>query len=377
MIYQILLIVFGMVLPWLLLGLGCWLAYQMVRQNGRIMVNLEIIMTKLGAHCGGQPQAPMPALPVGSAAPDFELPDLAGGRQTLAQFRGRRVLLIFFSPKCPHCIEMVPDIAALAADGRDGGPLPLVISTGDADENRRLIEPHGLQCPVLLQKQMEVATQYQISGTPMGYLLDEQGTIAGAPAVGLEALLTLALPGGATEAEQPGAAANGSPLKGRGKVNRGLETSHLNRSGLKAGTPAPGFCLPRLDSGELSLEEYHGRRLLLVFSDPECGPCDELAPQLERLHRKRPDLAFVMVSRRDAEANRRKVQEQGLTFPVVLQKHWEVSLRYGMFATPIGYLIDEQGIIVKDVAKGVEPILALASGTAVPDNGQIEVSRGA
>jgi hypothetical protein len=31
-----------------------------------------------------------------------------------------------------------------------------------------------------------------------------------------------------------------------------------------------------------------------------------------------------------------------------------------MFATPIGYLIDEQGAVVKDVAVGVEPILALA-----------------
>ena len=31
-----------------------------------------------------------------------------------------------------------------------------------------------------------------------------------------------------------------------------------------------------------------------------------------------------------------------------------------MFATPIGYLIDEQGIVVEGVAVGVEPILALA-----------------
>jgi methylamine dehydrogenase accessory protein MauD len=180
MIYQILLIVFGMVLPWLLVG-------------------LEILAHKLAQ--GGMPQAAPPALPVGSAAPDFELPNLAGRLQALAQFRGRRVLLIFFSPKCPHCIEMVPDIAALAADGKDGGPLPLVISTGDADENRRLIEPHGLQCPVLLQEQMEVATKYQILGTPMGYLLDEQGIIASAPAAGAEALLALTLPAGPTDAD--------------------------------------------------------------------------------------------------------------------------------------------------------------------------------
>ena len=29
----------------------------------------------------------------------------------------------------------------------------------------------------------------------------------------------------------------------------------------------------------------------------------------------------------------------------MLQKQWEVSLQYAMFATPIGYLIDEQGIL--------------------------------
>ena len=31
-----------------------------------------------------------------------------------------------------------------------------------------------------------------------------------------------------------------------------------------------------------------------------------------------------------------------------------------MFATPVGYLIDEQGILASDVAVGVAPILALA-----------------
>ena len=34
--------------------------------------------------------------------------------------------------------------------------------------------------------------------------------------------------------------------------------------------------------------------------------------------------------------------------------------------TPIGYLIDEQGVIAADVAGGAEPILALVSGGAAP-----------
>ena len=69
---------------------------------------------------------------------------------------------------------------------------------------------------------------------------------------------------------------------------------------------------------------------------------------------------YYGVSRRDVEANRAKATRLGLTFPIVLQKQWEVSLQYAMFATPVGYLIDEEGILASDVAVGVGPILALA-----------------
>ena len=35
-----------------------------------------------------------------------------------------------------------------------------------------------------------------------------------------------------------------------------------------------------------------------------------------------------------------------------MQKQWEISLKYGMFATPIGYLIDERGIVVQGRRRG-------------------------
>jgi peroxiredoxin len=104
--------------------------------------------------------------------------------------------------------------------------------------------------------------------------------------------------------------------------------------------------------------------VLLVFSDPDCGPCDELAPLLQELHVERPDLQVLVISRRDAEATAAKADALGLTFPIVMQRQWEVSKGYGMFATPIGYLIDERGIVAKDVAVGVAPILALADEPA-------------
>jgi peroxiredoxin len=134
----------------------------------------------------------------------------------------------------------------------------------------------------------------------------------------------------------------------------------MKRDGLPAGTWAPDFRLVRVDDGELALSDYRGLRVLLVFSDPHCGPCIALAPKLEAIHNENPDLRVLMVSRGDPEENRQKVTELGLTFPVVLQKQWEISRAYGMFATPIGYLIDERGVIARAVAVGEAAILAAA-----------------
>jgi peroxiredoxin len=350
-------LVFGTVLPWLLIVVGAWLGYQLVRQNGRVLLRLEAIEKRLSPRGAGKPKKDR-GLPVGMVAPDFELPDLAGGRHKLSEFRGKDVLLIFFNPKCGFCTKMADDLAALPADGENGRAVPVVVTTGDLEENRQLVERYHIRGVVLRQEEMEVASQFHAQGTPMGYRIDKTGRIASELTVGAEALLGLAdltvpLP------KAPGAAPNGSARSGA-KDYRSLNGSRLNRKGLKAGDAAPEFRLPRIDGGELSLADFRGRRVLLVFSDPHCGPCAQLAPRLQEVHLSRPDLAVLMVSRGDVEPNRGKAAELELSFPIVLQKQWEVSLQYAMFATPIGYLIDERGILGSDVAVGIEPILALA-----------------
>jgi peroxiredoxin len=149
-------ILFGILLPWLFVGFGCWLGYQLLRQNGRLLLRLEALEQRLSqlpavAPSLRPPVAPSPeGLPLGSVAPDFELPDLAGGRKALADFRGRRLLLIFFNPQCGFCTQMARDLAALPTDQADGRPVPLVITTGSAEENRKLVAQHGIPCPVLL-----------------------------------------------------------------------------------------------------------------------------------------------------------------------------------------------------------------------------------
>jgi peroxiredoxin len=149
------------------------------------------------------------------------------------------------------------------------------------------------------------------------------------------------------------------------KGNRSLVKSRINRSGLSDGTLAPNFNLPSVDGRNVSLQQFLGRRVLLVFSDPSCGPCNSLAPRLERLARRTPDLQIVMISRGDVEVNRARVAQHGLTFPVLLQRRSEVSRRFEMFATPIAYYIDKQGIIRGNIAVGLEQILRLLVAAAI------------
>ena len=360
--------VFTTVLPWLLIAAGTWLGYQLLRQNGRILLRLESIEKRLGARPAEQ-RREREGLPVGTSAPEFELPDLAGLRHKLSEFRGKDVLLIFFNPKCGFCTKMAADLAALPTEGGNGRAVPVVVTTGNAEANRKLVDQYGIRCIVLLQEQMEVATQYRAQGTPMGYRIDAAGRIASELTVGAEPLLelagTVAEAASFGEARGPNRQAGSLPHGGSGAAHRdkhpdpSLARSRLNRNGLKAGQAAPEFTLPRLDGGELSLADLRGERVLLIFSDPDCGPCDELAPRLQELHLQRPDLQVLVISRRDAEATRAKADSLGLTYPIVMQKQWEISLKYGMFATPIGYLIDEQGVLAGDVAVGVEPILSL------------------
>ena len=249
----------------------------------------------------------------------------------------------------------------------------LLVTKGDPEANRKLIEQYRLDFPVLLQKQSEVATAYQANGTPAGYLISEDGKIASQLAMGAEALLALATDGPHPEPLSHRNGEGGVPL-GEGHranrfSNRTLAHTKIKRDGLKAGTPAPDFRLPRLDGrGDLALTELRGRGVLLVFSSPGCGPCNALAPELEKFHCEHSELEVVMISKGEPRENRIKVKEHGLTFPVVLQQQWEISRQYAMFATPVAYLINEAGVIMQDVAVGRDAILDLL--TRLPRDGQ-------
>jgi len=188
----------GIALPWAVAAVGCYAGYQLVQQNRRMIEQLEKMEDMLDdmtfVHLAdNQPGRPRP-LSLDSPAPPFELPDLDGRPVSLEQFKGRRLALIFFSSKCNYCVEMLPDMASLPAEGREGGPVPVVIARGDLEENRLLAREHGLRCTVLLDANGEIGAAYGIHGTPTGYLIDEQGRVASVLMAGVDKVLALTDP---------------------------------------------------------------------------------------------------------------------------------------------------------------------------------------
>lgn len=98
-----------------------------------------------------------------------------------------------------------------------------------------------------------------------------------------------------------------------------------------------------------------------MFSDPNCVACDQIIPRLVDLHRQHPNngLDIMMLSRGNSKKNRQKAEEYGIEFPVVLQKRRDISSAYGISATPVAFLIDENGVIARTATKRVDEILDL------------------
>jgi len=322
-----------------------WLFVQVLRQQGRLLLRIEAL-ERTGAPEAAASDPARGGLPLATSFPPFRLPDLRGQEVGLEDFESR-VLLVHWSPECGFCREIAADLARLQTDLRRRTTELVLVSYGSPESNRSLLEANGLHCPVLLQPDGGTIAGFARMGTPVAYLLDDKGRIAKPVAVGAREVPELA-----------------QEAAGRRRLasERPLSESRIEREGLRAGVPAPTFELPDLAGHTVSLAELRGRRVLLVFSDPECGPCDSLLPDLARLERDGPerDLAFVMISRGEPAENRRKTEVHGVDFPVVLQSGWRLSKEYGIFATPVAFLVDEEGVIEHDVARGPAAILALA-----------------
>ena len=354
----------GVLAGLLLLGLVTRLLLQMLAQQGRVLLRLDSIESKLSINGSfsaseGHPVDPpvVDGLPVGQRAPEFRLPDLSGEMVTLDSLlaRGKPALLAFTDPGCGHCKALLPDIGRWQQEGAASITLA-VVSRGSVEANRPEAAEHNLT-DVLLQVDREVAEAYKINATPGMVLVRPDGIIGSPAALGQRAIMQMINQLGAIPSTiRPPA----FPPAKHSQNNGNSSDLAPVRPGLVIGDQAPPLKLPNIEGAVVSLESYLGSETLVLFWNPHCGFCNHMLRELKAWEANIPTGApkLLVVSTGSVEDNR----AEGLSSPVVLDSSFSARAAFGVNGTPSAVLVDSEGKIASEVAVGAYAVLKLTHG---------------
>jgi peroxiredoxin len=141
------------------------------------------------------PNAQVPAdakhVAAGAAAPNFSLPALDGKTYSLADQKGKVVVLEFMATWCPHCQDDAPMMNQLDAAYKDKGVQILGInatprghdneSPAKMDDLKWFKDNYGVTFPLLFDQPLQSAKDYGVTGYPTIYVIDQQGNVSMPP----------------------------------------------------------------------------------------------------------------------------------------------------------------------------------------------------
>ena len=137
--------------------------------------------------------------------------------------------------------------------------------------------------------------------------------------------------------------------------------------GLPLDTVAPPFQLDAYEGGTRSLDQLlgHGKPLLLVFTNPNCGPCVALFSEIKDWQQAHSEqLTIALISFGTIKENFVNVARNGLG-QVLLQKKREVATTYGATLTPTAVIVNTSGRIASPLAAGADEIRKLLTTVVV------------
>jgi thioredoxin-dependent peroxiredoxin len=109
-------------------------------------------------------------LAAGDPAPDFTLPDADGKPVSLADYRGRRVVVYFYpAAGTPGCTKQACDFRDGIADFNDAGFDVLGVSPDKPAKLAKFREQEGLTFPLLSDPEKEVLNAYGAFGEKTMY----------------------------------------------------------------------------------------------------------------------------------------------------------------------------------------------------------------
>jgi thiol-disulfide isomerase/thioredoxin len=132
-----------------------------------------------------------------------------------------------------------------------------------------------------------------------------------------------------------------------------------------AGKRAPNLALDVLSGGRATLASLlaPAKPLLVVFTDPRCGPCYELLPDLGGWQRVYGDrLSIALVSTGEPKTNIAMTSEYGIR-PVLLQQEHELVDAFDLQQAPAAVVIQPNGIVSAGPRYGAHVVRKLVAET--------------
>lgn len=119
---------------------------------------------------------------IGQAAADavmqWVLPDLEGGQQGLAQWRGKVLVVNFWASWCAPCVEEMPSFSRLHERYAGQGVQFVGVGMDDTDNLRAFLRNRPVSYPVLVMAPMGVDTPaLPINGLPLTLVIDRDGRL--------------------------------------------------------------------------------------------------------------------------------------------------------------------------------------------------------
>ena len=120
-------------------------------------------------------------LPLGTAAPDFRLPNIDGKTVSLSDFKGKPLLVAFICNHCPYVKHLRAGLAQLGRDYGSRGAAIVGISSNSVEthpqdgpkEMAKEAKDAGYTFPYLYDESQAVAKNYRAACTPDFFLFDK------------------------------------------------------------------------------------------------------------------------------------------------------------------------------------------------------------
>jgi thiol-disulfide isomerase/thioredoxin len=145
--------------------------------NGlKVLCLLLVLASLVLAYCGRSDRVSGVA-EIGAPAPTFELDDLQGRRVSLAEYRGKVVLLDFWATWCAPCRRSMPVLEKLQKEFPKDVVLLAINLQEPAEEVRDYVARRKVGSTVLLDADGEVGFAYGAEAIPLHVLIDKQGVI--------------------------------------------------------------------------------------------------------------------------------------------------------------------------------------------------------